>query len=217
MVSCSLHAIKVAFTDWSGVISYDLLVVYEANKRMLQRRERPVPSFEEWLALSQASVHDMLVHMGCPPEDRASVSLEYAAHLRDLASQGMRPTVYPTALGFAQRCAKMNVPLIVVSTHPQANIATEARRYGLSPYIEAIFGGVRDKAEVIRECVQSMDNPANAWFFGDMTFDIQAAKAAGVRSVGVATGYHSRARLQAEMPDLLVDSLEELTAQLLAA
>jgi pyrophosphatase PpaX len=50
---------------------------------------------------------------------------------------------------------------------------------------------------------------------GDSPFDIRAAKAAGVHAIAVTWGgIHSRERLEAEGPDALVDSAEELLAAL---
>jgi pyrophosphatase PpaX len=53
--------------------------------------------------------------------------------------------------------------------------------------------------------------PSDAAYVGDSPFDVQAAKAAGVRSVAVTWGgIHSRARLEAEEPDALVHTAREL-------
>jgi pyrophosphatase PpaX len=53
--------------------------------------------------------------------------------------------------------------------------------------------------------------PDGAAYVGDAPFDVKAAKAAGVFSVGVTWGgIHARERLEAEAPDALVDTSEEL-------
>jgi pyrophosphatase PpaX len=53
--------------------------------------------------------------------------------------------------------------------------------------------------------------PAEAVYVGDAPFDVKAAKAAGLYSVGVTWGgIHARERLEAEDPDALVDTTEEL-------
>jgi pyrophosphatase PpaX len=53
--------------------------------------------------------------------------------------------------------------------------------------------------------------PAEAAYVGDAPFDIKAAKAAGLYSVGVTWGgIHARELLEAEDPDALVDTAEEL-------
>ena len=53
--------------------------------------------------------------------------------------------------------------------------------------------------------------PDEAAYVGDAPFDIQAAKAAGIFSVAVTWGgIHDREKLEAEQPDAIVDTAEEL-------
>jgi pyrophosphatase PpaX len=57
--------------------------------------------------------------------------------------------------------------------------------------------------------------PADAAYVGDSPYDVRAARAAGVRAVGVTWGgLHDAERLAAERPDDLVGSAEELRAVL---
>jgi pyrophosphatase PpaX len=55
----------------------------------------------------------------------------------------------------------------------------------------------------------------DAVYVGDSPFDIRAGKAAGMHAVAVTWGgIHPRERLEAEGPDAVVDSAEELLAAL---
>jgi pyrophosphatase PpaX len=55
----------------------------------------------------------------------------------------------------------------------------------------------------------------DAAYVGDAPFDVQAAKAAGIFAIGVSWGgIHARERLEAEEPDALVDTAEELLESL---
>jgi pyrophosphatase PpaX len=59
------------------------------------------------------------------------------------------------------------------------------------------------------------EEPDRAVYIGDSPFDIRAAKAAGVHSIAVTWGgIHPRERLEAEEPDAVVSSAEELLAAL---
>ena len=56
---------------------------------------------------------------------------------------------------------------------------------------------------------------SEAAYIGDAPFDVRAAKAAGIFSVAVTWGgIHARERLEAEEPDAIVDTTEELYALL---
>jgi len=58
-------------------------------------------------------------------------------------------------------------------------------------------------------------DPAETAYVGDSPFDVRAAKAAGMYAVAVTWGrIHDRARLEAEEPDAIVDTAEELLERL---
>jgi pyrophosphatase PpaX len=58
-------------------------------------------------------------------------------------------------------------------------------------------------------------DPDATAYVGDAPFDIAAAKAAGVHAIGVTWGgIHTRERMEAEGPDAVVDTAEELRAVL---
>jgi pyrophosphatase PpaX len=57
--------------------------------------------------------------------------------------------------------------------------------------------------------------PEEAAYVGDAPFDVKAAKAAGLYAIGVTWGgIHARERLEAERPDALIDTPEELLGHL---
>ncbi|MGH2977553.1 MAG: HAD family hydrolase, partial [Gaiellaceae bacterium] len=58
-------------------------------------------------------------------------------------------------------------------------------------------------------------DPKETAYVGDSPFDVRAAKAAGMFAVAVTWGrIHERERLEAEAPDAIVDTAEELFAVL---
>jgi pyrophosphatase PpaX len=58
-------------------------------------------------------------------------------------------------------------------------------------------------------------DPDRTAYVGDAPFDVAAAKAAGVHAVGVTWGgIHTRERMEAEGPDAVVDTAEDLYAVL---
>jgi pyrophosphatase PpaX len=72
------------------------------------------------------------------------------------------------------------------------------------------------RRQTVELALDRMDARADeAAYVGDAPFDVQAAKAAGLFSIGVTWGgIHARERLEAEAPDALVDTPEELLAVL---
>lgn len=72
-----------------------------------------------------------------------------------------------------------------------------------------------DPAPIVHALELLAAPPGDAVYVGDSPFDIRAAKAAGVHAVAVTWGgIHPRERLEAEGPDAVVDTAEELLAAL---
>lgn len=82
------------------------------------------------------------------------------------------------------------------------------------------FGGWSDgcetRAEVFRAALTALrervGGAGSVCVVGDTPADVQAARVNGLEVIAVATGIYSREQLQAEAPELLVDSLVELVS-----
>jgi HAD superfamily hydrolase (TIGR01662 family) len=60
-------------------------------------------------------------------------------------------------------------------------------------------------------CAQQLDiKPGNCVYVGDTASDIKAGKAAGMRTIGVLTGFDDYEILEAENPDAIIDDLQNL-------
>jgi phosphoglycolate phosphatase len=87
---------------------------------------------------------------------------------------------------------------------------------GLEKQIEAIVTAddVRHKkpsAEPLVQCSQKLGVPIKKCVYvGDTRVDIRAGKAAGMKTVGVLTGFDDYDALKNEMPDAIFDSIAQL-------
>ena len=60
-------------------------------------------------------------------------------------------------------------------------------------------------------CAQQLDmKPGNCVYVGDTATDIKAGKAAGMRTIGVLTGFDDHAILEKENPDAIMESVRTL-------
>ena len=60
-------------------------------------------------------------------------------------------------------------------------------------------------------CAQQLDmKPGNCVYVGDTTTDIKAGKAAGMRTIGVLTGFDEYQTLETENPDAIIESVRNL-------
>ncbi len=203
--------IRLFLFDWSGTISDDRRPVYEANRRMRVGYGLPSAIFDQWLEGVGGNAYDAFLSLGVDVTER-DLNANYLARLSEVVSEGIRPEAYLDARDAMSAISAIGRPVGVVSSHPQSHLSNEAERYGIRDRFDVLSGDHRDKTpELVRLCATYGVDPSNACYVGDMTFDVRAAKRAGMQSFAVTTGYHPRGLLEAEGPDGLFDSLTELT------
>lgn len=201
---------KFVIFDWSGVISDDRRTVYEANMKILADYGKPRLKYDQWLVSSAANAVDFIQSQGVN-EKAAKLAELYECYLNEVECRGIKPVMYRDAPDVLKHVRRRGKRAAVLSSHPAENLQDEAESYGLLCYFDLLEGGSRNKAhDIVTICRRFCVAPSSVIYVGDMTYDIRSAKKAGVSAGGVATGYHSRERLQAEDPDYLLDSLLEL-------
>ena len=109
----------------------------------------------------------------------------------------------------------------IVSAKRRSTVELAFARVPVGHLFETVVGGDEtdrqkpDPAPLLLAAERMAADPAETAYVGDSPFDIRAAKAAGMHAIGVTWGrIHDRARLEAEAPDVLVDSADELLERL---
>lgn len=204
-----MHDTRLVICDWSGVISDDRKIVHECNMLMCADMGVPLVSYDEWLPSVGLSVNDWYAARGVT-HTADEVIAAYEAAFKVVHAKGVRPSMYPDAKIFLER-ATANRSAVVVSAHPQAFLEAEADAYGIDQFFSQLQGSLRSKTDAILTVLAQLNiAPEACVMIGDTTSDMRHAKAAGVRTVGITTGYHTRGQLEAENPSLIVESLTEL-------
>lgn len=196
--------------DWSGTLSDDRKPVYAANMAMLEKFGIEKIVFQEWLSQTDTTIGQFM-HNHDVDLDKEEIHSIYGREYNLQMRLGNFPTVYPDSEEVLQYLKKQMKRIAVISSHPHDNLVNEAIEYGLFQYIDFIDGDARDKkAELLNLAERFCEKPQNMIYVGDMAHDIIAAKRAGMHSIGVTTGYHSKARLFQEKPEFLFDSLRDV-------
>jgi len=109
----------------------------------------------------------------------------------------------------------------IVTAKRRSTVELAFARVPLAHLFDAVVGGDETEhhkphPEPLLLAAERMGaDPAETAYVGDSPFDIRAAKAAGMHAIGVTWGrIHDRVRLEAEAPDAVVDSAEELLERL---
>jgi pyrophosphatase PpaX len=147
--------------------------------------------------------------------DRAEELLEtYRTWNHAKTRELLRPFPEMEALLATLRDSGRQLGIITSKSRPTVDLA-----FGVLP-IEGLFDVVvttedtvrhkPDPAPVLLALERLGRTSAGACYVGDAPFDLRAARAAGVAAIGVTWGFFSREALEAEEPDLIVNTPQQL-------
>ena len=194
--------------DFDGVLADSLEVYSAAVVRCLERIGTPiVRNREEYLDLFEGNLYESMKARGVNLADYARAAREIMPGIDFAAMKpfaGLAPVL--ESLSRAHR-------LVIISSNASKTIGTMIGQFGFSPYFVEILGAdvsVSKKEKIDHALARYGVDPQRTFYVGDTAGDIREARAAGIRSVAVAWGWHSRERLLAAQPDFLVETPEEL-------
>jgi len=194
--------------DFDGVLADSLTLYSEAVKLILEKIGTPiVRTRDDYLALFEGNFYESMAGRGV---DLSAFSSAAAEILPGLDYSAMKP--FPGLVPVLSSLQEDHL-LAVVSSNSSQAIAKALSGFGFLPYFRDIFGSdfLFSKREKIRHALSKYGvAPNRACYIGDTTGDIAEAKAAGVVSVAAVWGWHSRERLAAAAPDILVDTPQKL-------
>ncbi len=107
------------------------------------------------------------------------------------------------------------VRLAVATSKPEVFAAPICERFGLTPYLDGVFGAPLDdvpstKADVIAAALTALAPVGAAVMVGDRSHDVVGATAHALPCLGVAWGYAQDGELQDAGADIVVPDVTEL-------
>ena len=199
---------KLFLFDFDGVLSDSLDLYAEAVKRCLERIGTPiVKTREDYLVLFEGNFYESMAARGV---DLAAFAQAAKEIMPGIDYDAMRP--FDGLLPVLESLKKDHL-LAVISSNGSRTIRRMLERFGFDPYFEEILGSdflVSKKEKIDHALAKYGIPPERTFYIGDTTGDIVEARAAGVRTVAVTWGWHSRERLVAAHPDFLVETPEGL-------
>jgi len=199
---------KLFLFDFDGVL-VDSLDVYEKTvKDNLQKIKQPVVlSREEFLELFEDNFYTSLKNKGIDLNVFMKAAEDILAQVR---ITDMKP--FPDVAPVIETLHK-NHCLIVVSSNDYASIKEALDLFHFNDYFRDILGSdfmFSKKEKILYAAEKYHVEPNKIYYIGDTTGDIKEGKQAGVKTVGVTWGWHSRERMAAAEPDYLFDTPGEL-------
>jgi phosphoglycolate phosphatase len=170
------------------------------------------------LSLPQAMAA-LVPHLG-PAEVEALVAHYRTSFIEQRAGADGVPPLYPGARAALERLAARPETLIGVATgKARRGLDHILAAHGLAGRFATLqtadgHPSKPDPSMLLAALAESGVEPGRAAMVGDTEYDIAMGRAAGMRTVGVAWGYHPPARLVAAGADVVIRDFADLDAAL---
>jgi phosphoglycolate phosphatase len=199
---------KLFLFDFDGVI-VDSLDVYEKTVTdCLKDIDQPLlRSREEFLELFEDNFYESLKNKGIDLNVFMKASEDILAQVK---IKDMKP--FPQIAPVIEELHKKHC-LIVVSSNDYTSIKEALDYFNYDDYFKDILGSdfMFSKKEKILYAAKKYNVALqDIYYIGDTTGDIKEGKQAGVKTVGVTWGWHSKEKMAAAGPDYLFDKPQEL-------
>lgn len=195
--------------DFDGVI-VDSISVYEHRVvTCLEKMGRPiVKNRSEFLDLFEDNFYEALTNKGINLEEFMSV-------LREISREEEEDNIVPfyPLLNVIGDIHNNNNFLAVISSNSSRIIHKIISKYNLNGLFSDVLGsdfGLSKKDKIFHTINCFGVLPEKTFYIGDTTGDIREARAAGVKTVAVTWGWHSKERLALLNPDYLIDTPDAL-------
>lgn len=212
---------KLIMFDLDGTLVDSVPDLAVAVDKMLLALGRPAAGLEAVRAW---------VGNGAPVLVRRALAgdIEHASVDAELAEQGLalfmqayaekheHTVVYPGVRETLKWLQKKGVEMALITNKPEQFVAPLLDEMKLGRFFRWIIGGDTlpqkkpDPAALFQVMKLAGVDASQALFVGDSRSDVQAAKAAGVASVGLTYGYNHGRPIAEESPSLVIDDLRKL-------
>ncbi len=197
---------KLIIFDYDGVIVDSLNINLEIAKQACQAINHPIiPVRADIENLENLSFQDLGQQIGLP-EDKVGEFTEQAFEL--LTKNTTPPMVFSGMKKVIQELGKENY-IVIITTNIKYAVTQVLEDNGLLGPINLIVGSEQygSKSEKIRRTMDEFEvKPNVTYMIGDALSDIREARKAGVKSIAVSWGFHSKEKLKHALPDFLVNT-----------
>ncbi|KFO66986.1 hypothetical protein ER57_13760 [Smithella sp. SCADC] len=199
---------KLFLFDFDGVL-VDSLDVYEKTVTdcLIKIKQPLTRGREEFLELFDNNFYESLEKKGV----NLDVFMEAAEDIiARIDYSKMKPfKAIPPVLNDLRK----NHTLIVISSNDSPTIQEALRLYHFNGIFQEILGSdfnFSKKEKIVYAVKKYSGAPNDIYYIGDTIGDIKEGKQAGVKTVGVTWGWHSKEKMAVSKPDYLFDSPQEL-------
>jgi phosphoglycolate phosphatase len=216
---------RLVVFDMDGTLVDSQHLIVDAMTRAFTQVGHPLPARDQILGIVGLSLHEAMVVLAphLPEVETRALAASYVEGFvaqRAAGGPAAHAPLYPGARAALER--------LTADPRTRLGVATGKARPGLVHTFETHGIGDFFVTTQTADAHPSKPHPSmlhqsladtgcvavRAVMVGDTEFDIAMGRAAGFATVGVAWGYHPRARLEAAGADVIIDSFDAIDAAL---
>jgi phosphoglycolate phosphatase len=199
---------KLFLFDFDGVL-VDSLALYEKSVNLCLERigKKQIETREEFLDLFEENFFSSVTKRGVDVGEFMAAS-KAVTPLLDYSVTRPFADLTPVLMEL-----KKHHVLLIISSNSSFAIRLMLQKYGFAPYFDDILGAdfAFSKIEKILYAMGHFGtNGGHTLYVCDTAGDVREAREAGVKTVAVTWGWHSKERLERAKPDAIIEKPEDL-------
>jgi HAD superfamily hydrolase (TIGR01509 family) len=204
--------VRAVLFDWDGTLADTCEASFVCYARTFETFSIPFDR-ETYARTYSPNWHLTYRALGLPEERWAEADAEWLRHF-----ERERVTLIDGAREVLESLSARGFAIGIVTSGTRVRVERELEMHGVAAHVHArIYGGdVQRKKPHPEGLLLGLERlgvaPAEAVYVGDSREDIEMARAAGVRSIGIRGTYPNHDSLLASRPDAIVSSLRELVS-----
>lgn len=205
--------LRAVLFDFDGTLADSYAAITASVNHVRAAHGLPAMSVDEVRRHVGRGLPYLLEHC-VPGMDLEADTRRYREHHPSVLESGT--VLLPGAADTLRELHGRGLALAICSNKPKPFTQTLVEILGIAPYLTAVFGPQdvprpKPAPDMLTHAIHTLGVAADdALYVGDMTVDIETARAAGIRVWVVPTGSDSRAALEAARPDRIINSISEL-------
>jgi pyrophosphatase PpaX len=201
--------------DLDGTLADSVELILSCYRYTMRTHLQELPGDELWLAGMGTPLVTQLAGFARSAGELAAMQETYRTYQRTVHDDMVRP--YPGVAEVLEELVAAGISLgVVTSKHREMTMRTLkvcqiAEHFDVIITPEDVSRGKPDPEPVTAALTRLTDaRPANVLFVGDAPVDVQAGRAAGVRTAGALWGPFGYDKLSAAGPDFLLHEIADL-------
>jgi len=210
-----MATVRAIIFDFDGVLvdsrDANFRSFKEVGVRLNPRVELTLERFQEWYSPNFRHLYE---RMGIEAKDWSQANKIWREHY--LSKEN--PKLFSHAVSILSYFRSKGFKLGLVTGGSEERVSFELERKGIADFFDVVVYGDSLSADEVKPAPNQLlialeklgANAQEAAYVGDTAVDVIAGRNAGMQTIAVTTGFHSRKRIAESNPDLIIENLETL-------